>query len=104
MDLIILVLLILIVIFFFRSFESFVYFLVIVDIFLRIITFANSLFGTYVPELANFLREYIPVNIPSIINTYSTDIFNQLLMIGYLGVFISFEYYIVKYFFKKKRR
>ncbi len=104
MDLIILVLLILVVIFFFRSFHSFVYFMAIADIFLRIIDFTCSIFGKYLPEVAKFLDTYIPSNIPSIINTYSTGIFNELLMIGYLIIFIIFECYIIKYFFKKKRR
>lgn len=104
MDLIILVVLMLVVVFFFKSFDSFVYFMAIVDIFLRIISFITTEFGSYIPDLADFFKTYIPANIPAIIDTYSTGIFNTILMIGYIVVFILFECYAVKYFFKKKRR
>ena len=103
MDLVILVVFLLIVAFYFRSFESFVYFMAIVDILLRILSFIASQFGTYIPDIAEFITSNIPANIPSIINAYSTDIFNTLLMLGYLIVFILFEFYMIKYFFKKRR-
>lgn len=104
MDLIILVVILIVLMFFFRSFESFVYSFAIIDLFLRIIAFTLTLFGEYLGDVTTFLKTYIPANIPSIINTYSTGIFNQLLMIGYLIIFILFECYTIKYFFKKKRR
>lgn len=104
MDLIVLVVLIFIVVFFFRSFNSFVYFLAIIDIFLRMVSFAIAKFGSYLPEIASFLKSYLPSNIPSIIDTYSTGIFNTLLMLGYLIIFILFECYTIQYFFRKKRR
>lgn len=104
MDLIILVIFLLIIVFYFRSFESFVYFFAIADILLRILSFIATQFGEYVPDLKAFIVQNIPANIPAIINQYSTDIFNTLLMFGYLIVFIIFEVYLIKFFFKKKRR
>ena len=68
-DLIVLIVLIIVVIMFFKRFSSFVFFMAIIDIFLRIVTFINV-------ELVRFginfhLNRYIPTSIPSIINTYS---------------------------------
>lgn len=103
MDLVILVVLLLIVVFFFKSFDSFVYFTAIIDIFLRILSFIAAEFGVYLPDVATFIKEYIPSSIKGIINAYSTGIFNTILTIGYVIVFILFEYYIIKYFFKKRR-
>lgn len=104
MDLVILVIFLLIIVFYFRSFESFVYFFAMVDILLRILSFIASEFVSYIPDISNFIVNTFPANIPTIINRYSTDIFNTLLMIGYTIVFIVFEVYIMKFFFKKRRR
>lgn len=100
MDLVILVVLIGIVVFVFKQFSSFVYFMAIIDIFLRIITFIKLNIG--IPELASFLNAYIPESIPAIINNYSTGIFNTLLVWGYVLIYIMFESYIIRTFFKKK--
>lgn len=99
MDLVILVILIGIVVFFFRRFSSFVYFMAIMDIFFRLIHMFADLLNIY--ELTMFINKYIPLSIPSIINTYSTGIFNTLLMIGYLILGAIFEFYIIRTFFKK---
>lgn len=100
MDLVILIVLIAIVIIFFKRFSSFIYFLAITDIFLRIMTFLNA-------ELARlgiylYLNKYIPASIPSIINSYSSGILNTVLMWLYVIAIIIFESYIIKTFFRKK--
>lgn len=100
MDLVILVVLIGIVIFFFKQFSSFVYFMVIVDIFLRgLHMIAGAL---KIAEFTIFVNKYIPLSIPGIINTYSTGIFNSLLTWGYIILFAIFEFYTIRIFFKKR--
>jgi len=100
MDLIILIVLIAIVILFFKRFSSFIYFLAITDIFLRIMTFINAQlasFGIYL-----YLNRYIPASIPSVINAYSSGILNTVLMWLYVIAIIIFESYIIRTFFRKK--
>ena len=100
MDLVILVVLIAIVVAIFKKFSSFVYFIAIVDIFLRILTFIKIQLG--IPELTSFLNKYFPVSVPGIIDAYSSGIFNTILTWGYIIIFIIFEFYIIRTFFKKK--
>lgn len=100
MDLVILVVLIGIVVFFFKQFSSFVYFMAIVDIFLRVCHMIAELLN--IVELTNFVNKYIPISIPGIINTYSTGVFNTLLILGYIILVVIFESYIIRTFFRKK--
>ena len=100
MDLVILVVLIAIVVAIFKKFSSFVYFIAIIDIFLRLLTFIKIQLG--IPELTSFLNKYFPVSVPGIINAYSSGIFNIILTWGYIVIFIIFEFYIIRTFFKKK--
>lgn len=102
MDFVLVILFILmgIVIFVFKRFSHFIYFLAIVDIFLRIIGYLKVLLG--IPELTAFFNKYIPASLPAIINTYSSGIFNTILLWMYLIAFIVFESYIIRTFFRKK--
>ena len=102
MDLVIFIVLALIVVILFKSFDSFVYFFAIVDILLLILDFLKQLLN--IPELTTFLNQNVPTSILSMINHYSTGVFNQILTWGYLICFIVFEVYLIKYFMKTKRR
>ncbi len=102
MDLVIFIVLALIIVILFKSFDSFVYFFAITDILLRILDFLKQLLN--ITEFTNFLNQYVPTSLLSIINHYSTGVFNQILTWGYLICFIIFEVYLIKYFAKTKRR
>ena len=100
MDLVILVVLIGVVIFFFKKFSSFVYFMVIVDIFLRLVHMIAATLK--IAEFTSFVVKYIPASVLAIINAYSSGIFNTLLVLGYIIIFVIFEFYTIRIFFKKK--
>ncbi len=104
MDLIILILLLLVVVLYFRTFESFVYFLVIVDILFRILSYLATLLKPYSYDFYEMITNAIPNSVLEIINTYSLGLFNTILVIGYIIVYILFEVYLIKFFFTKKRR
>ncbi|MBE6144147.1 MAG: hypothetical protein E7169_01040 [Firmicutes bacterium] len=100
MDLVILVVLIGIVVFIFKKFSSFIYFIAIVDILLRILTFIKTQISNY--EIYSFLNKYVPTSIPGILNNYSSGILNTLLIWLYVIAMIIFEYYLIRTFIKKK--
>lgn len=100
MDLVILLVLIGIVVFIFKKFSSFIYFVAIVDIFLRILTFIKLQISNY--EIYNLLNKYVPTSIPGILNSYSTGLLNTILIWLYVIGMGIFEFYIIKTFIKKK--
>jgi len=100
MDLVILIILLLIVVVVFKKFSSFVYCMVIIDLFLRILHQLTALIDIY--ELTSFVSKYIPASVPSILAKYSTGIFYTLLIWGYVITYIIFETYIIRTFIKKK--
>lgn len=100
MDLVILLVLLGVVIFFFRRFSSFIYFIAITDIFLRIVTFIKLELTT--GEIFALLNKYIPANIPAILGNYSSGLLYTILVWLYVIAFIIFEGYIIRTFFRKK--
>ena len=100
-DLIILVILLLVVIMFFKRFSSFVYFVAIIDIMLRILTFIKHNIG--LPDVAALLDKYIPESILAIIGRYATGIVYTIFAWAFIIIMIIFESYIIKFFIKKKK-
>ena len=100
MDLVVLIVLMGVVIFFFKKIRHFIYFIAIVDIFLRIVTFIKSQITNY--QIYAFLHKYFPTSSPGILNNYSSGILNTGLIWLYVIGMIMFEFYIIKAFFRKK--
>lgn len=99
-DLIIVLVLLIAVIFFFRRFSSVVYFIAIVDIFLRILTFLKN---NTVPELKALIGKYFPESVASIIGKYSSGLAYTLLIWAYVIIMAIFLGYIVIYFINKRK-
>ena len=100
-DLIILILLGFVVIMFFKRFSSFVFFVAIVDIFLRILTFIKNNIG--LPDLSAVIGKYVPSGMLGIISKYTEGILTIILNWIYVGIMVIFLFYICKIFFKKKK-
>ena len=109
MDLAILIVLMAVVIFFFKRFDSFIYFIAVVDIFLRILTFIKI--HVPVPELKALIGRYFPESIPAIvnkamspniINKYTSGIVNTIFIWVYAIIFMIFLFYTARIFFRKK--
>ena len=96
-DLIIIIILLLLVIILFRRFSSFVYAFAIIDITLRILCFLK------VKVPLKELGRIFPENIPAIFEKYTNDILLDLLLWGYVFVYVCFLVYITSYFLKKKK-
>ncbi len=100
MDLVILIVLFGLVIFFFKKFSNCIYFLAIVDILLRIITFIKL--ELLKNELFLFVDKYVPENILNIIGSYSSGLLYTIFVWLYVAAFIIFEFYIIRLFFRRK--
>jgi len=100
-DLIVLILLIILVIMFFKRFSSFVFFIAIVEIFLRIMSFIKNNIG--MKDISNIIGKYIPDNIFSIINKYSSGLVNILLKWSFIVLMAIFLFYIIRIFIRKKK-
>lgn len=87
------------IIFFYKSFNAAVYFIVIIDIFLRIFTYLK----TYIlrDDAFDFLT-LIPANILELLQSFDLGVFNDVLLAVYIVVYIVFEVLIIKTFVKKK--
>ena len=100
MDLAILIVLMAVVIFFFKRIDSFVYFIAIVDIFLRLLTFIKI--HVHVPELQALIGRYFPESIPAIIGRYTSGIIYTIFIWVYAIIFMIFLFYSARIFFRKK--
>ena len=100
-DLIVLIALIIVVIMFFKRFSSFVFLMAIIDISLRILTFIKNNIG--LEDVSALIGKYIPSNIFSIIDKYSSGSINILLKWAFVIIMCIFLSYIIKIFIKKKK-
>ena len=102
-DLVVLLILLILVIMFFRRFSSFVFFMAIVDIFLRLLTFIKNNCG--VRAIYDLINRYFPENMFIIINKYTGNItiLNIILKWAFFIIMCFFFSYIVRIFLKKKK-
>lgn len=88
-----------IVIVFYKSFYSFVYFTVIVDIFLRVVTYLKT--ELIRADAFSFLN-YIPDSVAVIIKSWDLGIFTEVLIFIYAVIYIVFLILTIKRFIKRK--
>lgn len=99
--LVLLVVLIIVVGLFFKDFKSVVYFLGITEIFFRLVHKIASLIG--INEFSSFINGYIPKSLEAVVDAYSAGILNTVLVWILVLLFGYFEWYLIKYFVKKKK-
>ena len=102
-DLIVLIVLLILVIMFFKRFSSFVFFMAIVDIFLRILAFIRDNIG--LRDVSNIIAKYLPSSVFDIINKYTGqwNTINIILKWAFVVIMGIFLFYITKIFIKKKK-
>lgn len=94
MELIIIFVFLVVITFVFKKFDTFVYSLAALDIFLRIVNFLKG--NLMSAEIYQFINKNFPASIPSLIDKYTNGIFNEVLIWIYVINFIIFEIYIIK--------
>ena len=100
-DLIVLILLIFVVIMFFKNYQSFVFLMAIIDIFLRILSFIKNNIG--LPDVSYIIGKYFPDSIFDIINTYTNGIVSTIIEWCFVIIMINFLFYITRIFLRKKK-
>lgn len=100
-DVIVLLILLVAVIFVFRRFSSVVYFVAIVDILLRILTFVKNNLG--LPDVKALIDQYIPESLPTIFARYTNGSVYTIIMWGYVIIFSIFLFYTMKTFWYKRK-
>ena len=100
MDLIVIIILMVLVLIFFRRFSSFVYFIGILDILFRLITFVKVELTR--GALYEFISKYIPQSIPSVLQNYSSGLLYMILLWAYIIIMFIFEGYVIRTFFRRK--
>lgn len=102
-DLVVLIVLLILVLMFFKRFSSFVFFMAIVDIFLRILAFVKNNIG--LKDVSHVIGKYLPESVFDIINKYtgSIPLLNIILKWCFVGIMTIFLSYIIKIFLKKKK-
>lgn len=100
-DLIVLIILVLLVVMFFKRFSSFVFFMAIVDIALRILTFIKNNIG--LSDVSALIGKYVPSSIFGIIDKYTYGLPNIILKWAFVFIMTCFLSYIIKIFIHKKK-
>ncbi len=102
-DLVVLLILIILVIMFFKRFSSFVFFMAIVDITLRILAFVKNNIG--LKDVAHVIGKYLHESVFEIINKYTGNIhlLNIILKWCFVVIMTVFLSYIIKIFWYKKK-
>lgn len=87
------------VVVFFKDFHAFVYFIVAVDIFLRLVTYLKV---NIIRDTAFEFLNAIPADIPSLINSLDLGAFSEFLMFVYIIAYIIFEGFLIRNFIRRK--
>ncbi len=100
-DLVVLIVLLVFVIIYSKRFQTYMFGFGMIDILFRILNLING----FIPskEVRTFISTYIPESIPSVINHYTSGIFNTILIWIYIIIMAIFLYYVVRIFIKRKK-
>lgn len=100
MDILIILLIIAVVLIFHkRTFSGFIYTVIVIDLFLRIIDFIKD---NLAKNELYALLDYLPGSIPDIIVKYTNGILSTILIWLIVICYIIFEYYSIRILIKKK--
>jgi len=99
-DGIIILVIIIVVGVYFRRVDKVVTGVAIVDIFLRLFRFLVE--NIQINGISEYIEKYLPASIPNIINEYTSDILNNILLWVYVICMAVFLGYTIRYFISKK--
>ncbi len=100
-DLIVIIVLVVAVVLFFRRFSSFVYFIAILEMVLRILTFIKNNIG--LPDVSHLIGTYVPASIPALIDKYTDGVVYTVLVWAFVVIMCIFLGYTIRIFWHKKK-
>ena len=101
MDVVVIIIVILaLAVMIFKKFSNVVYYIGIVDIFLRVLDFIGN--NIPIPIFTNFVNSYFPNSISHIIEMYSSGIFTTVLLWALCINYMVLLFYLIRTFWKKK--
>lgn len=101
MDIVVIIIVILgLAVMVFKRFSNFVYYIGIVDIFLRIFDYiANNINISFI---SNIINSYLPNSVFNIVDIYSSGIFTVVLNWILVIIYMCLDVYLIRTFFRKK--
>ena len=84
----------------FKKLNSFVYYIAMADILLRVINFMGD--NIPIKVFTDFINKYFPSSLTDVINSYTSGLFATVLLWLLVAVYIMFLYYSIKVFLRKK--
>lgn len=100
MDVIVIILvLIAVAVMIFRKFSSVVYYVCLVDIFLRILSFLAH--NIPIKFISSFITTYFPASVNHIIELYTSGIFTTVLIWIMVILYMILDFYLIRTFWKK---
>ncbi|NLA33288.1 MAG: hypothetical protein GX861_00210 [Tenericutes bacterium] len=100
MELIYLIIILMLVAFVFKSFNGFIYLIVIFDILFRILTFIKN--NINLGEMNLIISKYFSPSIPAIIHKYTSGDLATILMWILVAIYLIFLALIIKYLWDRK--
>lgn len=100
MDVLVIILVIAaVIVMIFKKFSSFVYYVCLVDIFLRILDFLAS--NIPLNFISNFINTYFPNSVFNIVEMYTDGIFTTVLIWILVLLYAVLDFYLIRTFWKK---
>ena len=98
-ELVVFIIALALIIFIFKNFNASIYFIVMVDIFLRLVTY---LFEHYLRADTFSFLESLPSSLLEVVNSFSLGILNEIFVAIYIAIYIIFEVLLIRFFIKRK--
>lgn len=100
-DLIIFIAILVFVLIYSKYFQGYIFGIAMMDIFFRVLNFLKN--NIPISDIKGYISGYVPESIPNVINKYTSDTINMLLMWAYVVTMIIFLYFVIKIFVKRKK-
>lgn len=97
--LVIFIVALILVVIFYKDFHAFVYFVVGVDVFLRLVGYLKA---NIIKDSAFSFFNAVPSDVPEIIRSFDLGAVTEIFIFVYVIIYIIFEIYLIRNFIKKK--